>query len=317
MKTIASENGLQATRRAYQLIVQGVDTLQACVEGIALVEDDPNDISVGYGGLPNEDGTVELDAAVMHGPTHQAGAVAALRNIRHPCQVAKLVMELTDHVLLAGEGALRFARALGFKEEDLLTDLSRKIWLHWKQTLSDRHDWLAPRPECVEPEVLQRFRRVTGTVHCAALDSDRNLSCATSTSGLAFKIAGRVGDSPIAGAGLYVDNEIGSCGSTGRGEASLINVSCHAAVELMRSGMPPADAGLEVLRRVERRTVGRLRDPQGRPNFDLQLYLLGKDGRHAGIALWGPKQIAVTDASGSRLEECDTLFVREDIERYG
>jgi len=313
VRAISSANGRPATQRAVQLIKQGGDTLEACVAGVTLVEDDPNDTSVGYGGLPNEAGVVQLDAAVMHGPTHLAGAVAALERIRNPAKVAYLVMQQTDHVLLVGEGALAFARANGFPEENLLTDKARKIWLRWKQTMSDQDDWL-PAPAAAQPDeddqaaaaVLRR--RPTGTIHCAAIDGQGNLSCVTTTSGLAFKIPGRVGDSPIIGAGLYVDNEIGSCGSTGRGEANLQNQSSFAAVELMRGGMAPREAGLEILRRVASHTVDRLKNAAGEPDFGLSFYLLRKDGQYAGVSMRGPAQFAVTDEQGTRLEDCVTLF---------
>jgi N4-(beta-N-acetylglucosaminyl)-L-asparaginase len=305
---ISSANGLEATRKAYELMLKGTDPLDACVEGATILEHDPEETSVGYGGLPNEEGEVELDAAVMHGPSHQAGAVAALRRIKNPSKVAALVLRQTDHVLLVGEGALRFARAQGFKEENLLTEKARKIWLYWKQTRSDDDDWLPPPDSELDPDTAKFFGRPTGTVHVAGLNSAGDLSCVTSTSGLAFKLPGRVGDSPIVGAGLYVDNEIGSCGSTGRGEANLQNLSSFAAVELMRGGTSPREAGLEVLRRVARHTVPRLRDREGRPKFNLKFYLLGKDGTFAGASLWGPAKFAVTDSRGSRLEECAALY---------
>ncbi len=308
-KVISSANGTAAAAKAFELITGGADTLDAVIAGVNLVEDDPNDISVGLGGLPNEEGVVELDSAVMHGPTHRAGAVAALRNIRNPSRVAKLVMEQTDHVLLVGEGALRFARAQGFREENLLTEKARKIWLYWKQTLSTADDWLPPPAGEVDEDVRALVQRITGTIHCAGMNTAGEISCVTTTSGLAFKLPGRVGDSPIIGAGLYVDNEIGSCGSTGRGEANLQNLCCFAAVELMRGGMDPVDAGLEVLRRVARHThERRLLREDGRPNFGLKFYLLARDGRHAGVSMWGPAQFTVTDERGTRLEDCAILF---------
>lgn len=310
VKVIASENGLEATRAAYKLLLEGADTLDAAVAGVTLVEDDPNDTSVGYGGLPNEDGVVELDAAVMHGPTHRAGAVAALRNIRHAAQVARLVMEQTDHQLLVGEGALRFALAQGFKEENLLTEKARKIWLYWRQIRGPGDDWLPPPLDKVDPEVRQYFERHTGTVHVACLNAAGEVSCVTSTSGLAFKIAGRVGDSPIVGAGLYADGEVGSCGSTGRGEANLAGLGSFLAVELMRAGASPQEAGLEVLRRIVRQTPSRLLDEQGRPRFDLKYFLLAKDGRHAGVSMWLPARYAITDEQGSRLENSVGLYER-------
>jgi N4-(beta-N-acetylglucosaminyl)-L-asparaginase len=310
VKVIASENGLEATRVAYKLLLEGADTLDAAIAGVTLVEDDPNDTSVGYGGLPNEDGVVELDAAVMHGPTHRAGAVAALRNIRHAAQVARLVMEQTDHQLLVGDGALRFALAQGFQEENLLTEKARKIWLYWRQIRGPSDDWLPPPLDKVDPEVRQYFERHTGTVHVACLNAAGEVSCVTSTSGLAFKIAGRVGDSPIVGAGLYADGEVGSCGSTGRGEANLAGLGSFLAVELMRGGASPQEAGLEVLRRVVKQTPPRLLDEHGRPRFDLKYFLLAKDGRHAGVSMWVPARYALTDAAGARLESSVGLFER-------
>ena len=311
VRVISSANGLEATKRAFELMTQGADTLDAVVAAVAIVEDDPNDNSVGLGGFPNEEGVVELDAAVMHGPTHRAGAVAALRSIRNPSKVAKLVMEQTDHVLLVGEGALRFARAQGFPEENLLTEKSRKIWLYWKENLSKDDDWVVPPDSLLDPDVAKFFGRPTGTVHVAGMNATGDISCATSTSGLSFKIPGRVGDSPIIGAGLYVDNAIGSCGSTGRGETNLVNLSSFATVELMRNGMAPADAGLEILRRVASHTLDkRLLKEDGRPDFNVRFYLMGKDGRYASVSMWGPGQFAVADEKGARLEDCVTLYTK-------
>lgn len=312
VKAISSANGLEATRRAYELILEGVDPLDAAIAGVNIVEDDPNEMTVGYGGLPNENGIVELDAAVMHGPTHRAGAVASLRNIKNPSKVARLVMRETDHILLVGEGALEFARAYGFPEENLLTERSRKIWLYWKQTRSPEDDWLPPPDSELDPEVAKFFKRPTGTIHCAAMNATGDISCVTSTSGLFFKIPGRVGDSPIIGAGLYVDNAIGSCGSTGRGEANLANLSSFAAVELMRGGMSPREAGLEIMRRVAKHTEPRLLDKEGRPSFNLKLYLLGKNGEHAGVAMWAPAKYSITDAAGTRHEPCVGLYDSPD-----
>jgi N4-(beta-N-acetylglucosaminyl)-L-asparaginase len=312
VKVIASANGLRTTKRAYEMILAGSDPLDAVIAGVNIVEDDPDDMSVGYGGLPNEDGVVELDAAVMHGQTHGCGAVAAICNIKNPSKVAKLVMEQSDHVLLVGDGALRFARAHGFVEQNLLTEKARKIWLYWRQTRDKGDDWIEPPDELLDPEVAKHFKkRPTGTIHCAAINAKGEISCTTTTSGLAFKIAGRVGDSPIIGAGLYVDNEIGSCGSTGRGEANLANLSSALGVELMRAGKSPLDAGMEVLRRVASHTPKRLRDKEGRPDFDLAFYLLAKDGRHAGVCMWGPQKFAVTDQAGTRHDDCTPLFRRE------
>ena len=314
--SISSGNGTRATAKAYEMLVAGADTLDAVVSGVNIVELDPKDRSVGYGGLPNEDGIVQLDAAVMHGPTHQCGAVACIEGIKMPSLVAKLVLWRTDHVLLVGRGATEFAKAHGFQEEDLLTDDARKIWLRWKENLSDRDDWLAPPDDkkvgAVDP-LEQEIAAIlkdppTGTIHCSGLNANGQMSCVTTTSGLAFKIPGRVGDSPIIGAGLYVDNEVGSCGSTGRGEANLQNQCCSLAVELMRQGKPPREAGLEILRRVAKHTVDRLRDDQGNPAFGLNFYLLRKDGQHAGVTLRGKASYAVTDEQGTRKERSTALI---------
>ncbi len=332
MKVIASHNGLLAAQVAYEKLRQGAAALDACIAGVTLVEDDPAELTVGFGGLPNEDGVVELDAAVMDGRTHRGGGVAALRNIRHPAQVARLVMERTTRVLLVGEGALKFALANGFREENLLTEQARRMWLYWKRTRSQHDDWTTPSADEADLDVQRWFEmnfygssdpegakvdgtkpqpksaEITGTVHIAAIDARGDLACVTSTSGHAFKIAGRVGDSPILGAGLYVDNDIGTCGSIGNGEANLENLSSFAAVELMRGGKSPQQAGVEILQRVANKARPYQRDSHGRPDFNVQLFLMSKDGAHAGAALWHGKQIAVADEHGVRLEACTPLF---------
>lgn len=311
---IASANGLQATARAMALIQQGADALDAVVAGVNLVEDDPNDTSVGYGGLPNEEGVVELDASVMHGPTGRGGAVAALRNIKNPSKVAKLVMERTDHVLIVGEGALRFAKAHGFKEEDLLTDPAREAWLEWKEKLSATDDWLPPHDLETRDisSVIKNFVRHHGTIHCSALDPRGGVAGCTTTSGLAFKIPGRVGDSPILGAGLYVENEVGAAGSTGRGEANLLACSSAMIVEWMRQGQSPQEACLLACRRVVAQTkMKRLLDEQGRPKFDVTFYAINTRSQYGGAAIWKGSKFAVnTGEKESRLEECAFLFER-------
>ncbi|HLU49547.1 MAG TPA: N(4)-(beta-N-acetylglucosaminyl)-L-asparaginase, partial [Planctomycetota bacterium] len=304
--SIASANGVRSVARAVELIEKGADTLDAVVEGVAIVEDDPDDLGVGYGGLPNEEGVVELDASVMHGPSYNAGAVASLRDIRHPSKVALLVMKRTDHVLLVGEGARRFALAHGFKPEDLLTDRAREEWLKWKSSLSDEDDWLTPEEAKTGHEA-----RIQGTINCLAVDARGDLSGVTTTSGLAYKIPGRVGDSPIIGAGLYVDNDAGAAGATGRGEAVILAGGARIICENMRRGLHPKDAVRDVLERIAKRTVDpRLLDEKGRPSFNVTLYALRKDGAYASGSLWSGGKFAVKDDGEARLETCLYLFER-------
>jgi N4-(beta-N-acetylglucosaminyl)-L-asparaginase len=313
---VSSANGLKAVEEAMRQIQGGADPLDAAIAGVALVEADPNDHTVGLGGIPNEDGVVELDAAVMHGPTHSGGAVAALRNILHPAAVARLVMKRTDHCLLVGEGAYRFARMHGFPDTDLLTEESRKIWLYWRETRSPFDDLIPPPPgeldEVVRKFFGPRYVREHGTIHCSALDTHGDLGCVTTTSGLYFKIPGRVGDSPILGAGLWLDNEVGSAGSTGRGEANLLNLSSHTIVEALRRGSEPQDAALEACRRIaetNRRGPKRLLDAKDRPKFDVKFYCVRKaDGAFGGASLWAGGKMAVCDAQGARLVDCAALF---------
>ncbi|MGD2107941.1 MAG: N(4)-(beta-N-acetylglucosaminyl)-L-asparaginase [Phycisphaerae bacterium] len=311
---IASANGLAATDKAASIIRNGQDTLDAVIAGVNIVEEDPDDHSVGYGGLPNEDGVVELDSCVMHGPTCRAGAVAALRNIKTPSRVAKTVMERTDHVMIVGEGALRFARAHGFEEVNLLTDDARKIWLRWKETLSDRDDWIPPPDAPHDNEqssVLASFPFSYGTINCCALSPSGDLSGVTTTSGLSFKIPGRVGDSPIIGAGLFVDNKVGAAGSTGRGEAVIRICGAHTVVEGMRHGMSPVEACLAALKRiVETTTEKRLLRKDGRPNFDVKFYAVAKDGRYGAAAIWSGAKCAVNADGSNRLEKCAYLYKR-------
>jgi N4-(beta-N-acetylglucosaminyl)-L-asparaginase len=309
---IASGNGLKATAKAMELIQQGADALEAVVAGVNVQEDDPNDQSVGYGGLPNEEGVVELDASVMHGPTGRGGAVAALQNIRYASRVAKLVLERTDHVLLVGAGALKFAKAHGFKEEDLLTKESREAWLRWKEHLSPKDDWLPPHgiDSLDVGQSVQEALRHHGTINCDALDLRGNLSGCTTTSGLAFKIPGRVGDSPILGAGLWVDNEVGAAGSTGRGEANLLACSSVLIVEWMRQGRAPEDACLLACKRIAAQTkMKRLLDGQGRPDFNVTFYALHHNGSHGAATLRGRARYAVTSGDGeSRLVDAASLY---------
>jgi len=315
---VSSANGLRAVETAAVMIIAGADTLDAVIAGVNIVEEDPEDMSVGYGGLPNEDGIVELDSCVMHGPTRGCGSVGALRNIKTPSKVAQLVMQRTDHIMLVGEGALRFAKAHGFKEEDLLTDKSRAAWLEWKERHSDKDNWLPP-PDPPQPQTDKRssadrrYAFTYGTITCLGLNPSRDISGVTTTSGLSWKLSGRVGDSPIIGAGLYVDNDVGAAGSTGRGEANIKICGGHSIVEMMRQGMSPAQAVLSAIERAVKFTVEkRLLNPEGKPNFDLKFYALSKDGRFAGASIWSGAKFAVHSAGESRLEDCSYMFKRPE-----
>jgi N4-(beta-N-acetylglucosaminyl)-L-asparaginase len=314
-----------------ELLKAGKDTLEAVIAGVNINEEDPEDNSVGYGGLPNEDGVVELDASVMHGPTRRCGAVAALRNIKTPSKVAKLVMEETDHVMLVGDGALRFAKAMGFKEYDLLTEKSRLAWLVWKkaQRGPDGHNnwedgldappkkagsWLRRHFPGADERTLEwawdvaAAHRPTGTINCLALNRNGEMSGVTTTSGLSWKIPGRVGDSPIPGAGLWVDQEVGAAGSTGRGEENIRVAGAHTIVENMRHGMPPKEACLDALKRVARNYDN---DRARLAKFGISFYALRKDGEYAAATLWGPGRFAVNDGGESRLEAAAHLFERK------
>ena len=313
MKVIASGNALAAAERAYDLLSEGNDALTAVTDGLAVIEDDPAEMTVGFGGLPNAMGVVQLDAAIMHGPTHTGGAVAAIEGYRHPTRIARRVMEHTDHVLLVGQGAAEFAAAQGFDaEDDLLTDKVRKIWRHWRDHRTGENDWTVAVDDNTDPDVAAFFRhraeRPQGTAHLSLIDASSGISCATTTSGQAFKLPGRVGDSPVFGAGLYVENSIGSCGSIGLGELNQRELSSFLAVELMRGGRTPQDAGLEVLRRIVDHVPPRLRNDADEPNINLQLFLLAADGTHAGVCMRGNKNIAVVDENGPRLEQCEALY---------
>jgi N4-(beta-N-acetylglucosaminyl)-L-asparaginase len=296
--------------------------VDAAVAAVGLVEADPDDVGVGYGGLPNEDGVVQLDAAVMDGTTMRAGAVAALENIKHPAQVALTVMRRTTRILMVGAGALEFARAHGFPEQDLLTERSRKIWRHWKDTQAGKDDWL-PDPKATDDPDLRWFIerhgdklfRPEGTVHLSACGADGELGCCTSTSGLFFKIPGRVGDSPLVGCGLYCDGEVGSAGATGHGESCIINAGAHTVVEFMRQGKSPEQACLATLERVAHNTrENYLKDNQGRPRNNLLLYAVNRAGEVGSAAMRsGPHSKYAVCRAGEepRLVDCPYLFKRE------
>jgi len=333
---ICAHNGYAYVEAAYAFLKAGGDTLDAGIRVVKGPEDDPNDDSVGLGGLPNEEGVVELDACCMHGPTRRAGSVGGVRNIKNVSMVSKAVMEHTGHVMLVGEGAERFAVAMGFPRENLLTDRSRKIWLLWKEFNSDR-DWWGPgiadphwhppapdsKPQAalwqdriqqlqqraadldIEPEFqMAAIRRVlfppTGTIHCSALNEKGEMSGITTTSGLAFKLPGRCGDSPIIGAGCYTAQDVGSAGATGSGEENIKVAGAHTIVENMRHGMSPQEAGMDALKRIVRNYNG---DMTKLRYMDMTYYVLRKDGAYAGVCLWEgysaghPHKFAVHDGT--------------------
>ena len=341
---ISSKNGANYLDDAYAILKSGGDTLDAAMRVMKGPEDDPNDDSVGLGGLPNEEGVVELDACCMHGPTRRAGSVGGVRNIKNVSLVSKAVMEHTGHVMLVGEGAERFAVAMGFPRENLLTERSRKIWLLWKENHST-DDWWGPgiadpnwKPPAtppqselweerlrrlderaaslgIEPEFrMAAIRRVvyppTGTVHCSVLNAKGEMSGATSTSGLAFKLPGRCGDSPIIGAGCYTDQDVGSAGATGSGEENIKVAGAHTIVENMRRGMSPQEAGMDALKRI----VRNYNNDMAKLKFvDMTYYILRKDGAYAGVSLWegysknNRHKIAVHDGT-RRLEQTVALL---------
>lgn len=340
---ISSANGLRACDRALEMIRGGSDTLDAVIAGVNIQEDDPEDNSVGLGGLPNEAGVVELDASVMHGPTRRAGSVASIQNIKNPSKVAKLVMEQTDHVMIVGAGALEFAKTWGFKEENLLTEKSRLAWLVWKQSLRDsngENNWTdgldtpaGKKANGVPTAIRQQFPHVdpemlawafdvakypiTGTINCLGLNRKGEMSGVTTTSGLSWKIPGRVGDSPIIGAGVYVDQEVGAAGSTGRGEENIRVAGAHTIVENMRHGMSPKEACLDALKRIARNYDN---DEKRLGRFDVNFYALRKDGEFAGASLWSgvkrrnafvSRKFAVANGGKSELQDCVYLLERK------
>jgi len=338
---ISSANGLRACARAMEILKAGGDTLDAVVAGVNINEEDPEDTSVGYGGLPNEEGIVELDACVMHGPTRRAGSVASIRGIKTPSKIAKLVMEQTDHIMLVGAGATKFAKEMGFPEQDLLTEKSRLAWLTWKQSARDPdgHSNWGPGLDAPKAKTMSRLKEMFpeadeatlewawemavhptfGTINCLSRNARGEMSGVTTTSGLAWKIAGRVGDSPIIGAGLYLDQDVGGAGSTGRGEENIRIAGGHTIVENMRHGMPPKEACLDALKRV----VRNFEDDRTRlEKVDLNFYALRKDGEYAGASLWNGEvragklrtaHFAVNDGGESRLETCVPLLERKNV----
>lgn len=323
--SVASGNGVESVAVAVNTVAAGGDTLDGVVQGVNIVERDPDDTSVGFGGRPNLDGVVQLDSSVMHGPSRGAGAVACLEGIKTPSLVAVDVMRHTDHILLVGQGAQRFAVSMGHRLENLLTERARRDWIEWRAKMSATDDYITPAESGYPGEPFESDEdygdglldshdgvRPQGTINCNVVNRDGDISGVTTTSGLAYKVPGRVGDSPIVGAGLYVDNDVGACGSTGRGEAVIKTCGSHSVVELMRSGMSPTDACLEALRRIVAFTVEpRLQREDGRPNFNVNYYAVNKNGEHGGAAIWSGARFALcVEGQEARREDSAYLFER-------
>jgi len=341
------ESGIE---RAFRGITEGEDPLDALVAGVNIPELDPEETGIGYGGLPNAYGVVQLDSCCMHGPRKWAGGVAAIEGVRTPSKVAQAVASLTDHHLIVGDGAKEFARDIGFTiEDDLNTERSRALWMEWRRRVDPSH-WLDPEERLqgidrgrteTDPDRIRRSREEMrertqafqqaaldaglsmvrdglipehsfwGTTSVEAVTATGDICGITTTSGLAWKIPGRAGDSPILGAGQYVDNDVGACGSTGRGEANLFNLCSFLIVENMRRGMSPKDAGMAALKRVQANTIeARLLNERGLPNFDLRFFILNKQGAYAGVALYGAGEstFAVCDENGAREEPLEGLL---------
>lgn len=326
---VASRNGItmlnggdkNCVETAFERIINGDDVLDALIAGVNIVELDPEDASVGYGGRPNAEGVVQLDSCCMHGPKKQAGGVAALEGIRMPSLVAKAVMDYTDHHLLVGRGAQSFAKNLGFEiEDDLNTKRSREMWLEWKRRVDPSH-YLDPekRAEAGHKAGMEMVREgligedeYYGTINCNGVGPSGDICGVTTTSGLSWKIPGRVGDSPILGAGLYVDGAYGAAGSTGRGEANIYGLCSYLVVEELRRGKHPKDAGMEAVRRIRENTIEkRLLNERGLPNFNVNFYVVNKAGEHAGVALYADpteSRYAVCTENGAELAPVEALF---------
>jgi N4-(beta-N-acetylglucosaminyl)-L-asparaginase len=347
---VSSANGWNGIDKGYQMLRDGKDTLDAAIAVGKTQEDDPNDMSVGLGGLPNEDGVPELDSCCMHGPTRRAGSVGGVRNIKNVALLAQAVMQHTGHVMLVGEGAEKFGYAMGFPKEDLTTPRSQQIWRMWKEFHSSE-DWWGPglsdpdfkvpgqdagnsadlyeiqrqrlhklaeelgiEPEWREFAVNAVLHPPHGTIHCSVLNDKNEMSGMTTTSGLAWKLAGRCGDSPIIGAGNYCDQDVGSAGATGSGEENIRVAGAHSIVENMRHGMSPQEAGLDVLKRIVRNFNN---DMTKLRYIDMNYYILRKDGAYAGVSLWSgearQRRFCVHDGT-KRLEPCIALLKGEPLD---
>jgi len=304
-RVISSTNGLRGVARAWEMMQRGDDTLDAIIAGVNIQELDPDDDSVGLGGLPNAEGIVQLDASCMHGPTRRAGAVGCIEDIATPSLVAKAIMDYTDHIMLAGSDAKRFALEMGFTPQNLLTPRSRQHWLRWRARLS-------PTDFRLDYDDDVAIAHTHGTINMNSVNAKGEMSSVTTTSGMAYKVPGRVGDSPIIGAGQYCDQTVGCAGSTGRGEANIKACGGFLTVEFMRQGMAPEQAALKTLERVVAMTEARQLDEKQRPRFDLNIYALARDGRYGSASLYEGGTFAVADERGARVEKAAFLFRRAE-----
>jgi len=289
---------VKANAEAWKILGVNGRALDAVEAGVQIPEADPHDQSVGYGGLPDRDGKVTLDACIMDEHSN-CGAVMFLESIMHPIKIARLVMEKTPHVQLVGEGALQFALANGYKMENLLTPESEKAWKEWLKT--SKYDPMTI-PKLLEQKNEPGQVNNHDTIGMLALDAAGNLSGACTTSGMAFKMRGRVGDSPIIGAGLYVDNEVGAATSTGVGEEVIRICGSHTVVELMRQGMSPEQAC--------KKTVERIIQKRGAQAKELQVGFIAMNtkGEYGGYALQKGFTYAVQTKAGSKVYHSKSIY---------
>jgi N4-(beta-N-acetylglucosaminyl)-L-asparaginase len=306
-----NETGKKAVEKGWEILTGGGTVVDAVEKAANIIELDAEGMGVGYGGMPNEEGVVQLDASIMDGKTYNAGSVACLENIKTPCSVARIVMEKTDHVMLVGKDALVFAKKWGFKEEDLLTEKSRNRWLRRKMQISDRDDWGPPDhlKDFETPEKLEDDETITGTTNVLAVDLNGDIAGITTTSGLSFKIPGRVGDSPIIGAGLYVDNDVGAAGATGRGEDVIKSCASFYMVMRMKDGRTPQQACEDALKMIA--------DKYKKVNPDFfpgeQFVAINKRGEMGCCRMRGrwPARMAVMNESGYKIHQGTIAFPTE------
>ena len=327
LKNADGETGVQI---AYRMITAGDDVLDATIACNNLPELSTEDTSVGYGGLPDANGDVTLDACCMHGPMKKAGGVAYIQGVKAPSFVAKDVMMKTNHHLLAGQGATDFARENGHKiEGDLNSEVSFKRYLEWKARVEaegDNRTFAELDLDFIEKKGLEityqmanegriDIEHIHGTINCNAINAKGDICGNTTTSGRAFKVPGRVGDSPILGAGLYLDNDVGAAGSTGLGEMNLYHLCSFLIVEKMRDGMHPKDAGMYALNRVKNMAMGNpgYLNEKGEVRFNLQFYILNKKSEYAGVAMRGGEGrfYSVCDDNGPRHELMDAIYMND------